>query len=46
MARVLEATYGQDPRKIVCLDIPDLYERSDPVLVYLLEEALRPYLTS
>ena len=46
MARVLEATYGQDPRKIICLDIPDLYERGDPVLVYLLEEALQPYLTS
>jgi predicted protein tyrosine phosphatase len=46
MARALETTYGQDPRKIVCLDIPDLYERGDPVLVYLLEEALEPYLTA
>jgi predicted protein tyrosine phosphatase len=46
MARELEAFYGQDPRKIVCLDIADLYERGDPVLVYLLEEALKPYLTS
>ncbi len=45
MAQVLEATYGQDPRKIVCLEIPDLYERGDPVLVYLLEETLKPYLT-
>jgi predicted protein tyrosine phosphatase len=46
MARELEAFYGQEPRKLVCLDIPDLYERGDPVLVYLLEEALKPYLTS
>jgi predicted protein tyrosine phosphatase len=45
MAQELEAFYGQDPRKIICLDIPDLYERGDPVLVYLLEEALGPYLT-
>jgi predicted protein tyrosine phosphatase len=46
MAQELEAFYDQDPRRIVCLDIPDLYERGDPVLVYLLEEALKPYLTS
>jgi predicted protein tyrosine phosphatase len=45
MMAVLATTYGQDRRKIVCLDIPDLYERGDPVLVYILEEALRPYLT-
>ncbi len=44
MARELEDTYGQDPGKIVCLDIPDMYERGDPVLVYLLKEALKPYL--
>jgi len=46
MARELETTYGQDPGKIVCLDIPDMYERGDPVLVYILKEALTPYLTT
>jgi predicted protein tyrosine phosphatase len=44
MTRELEATYGQDPGKIICLDIPDLYERGDPMLVHLLREALKPYL--
>ncbi len=46
MVRVLEESYDQDPRKIVCLDIPDLYERGDPVLVYLLGESLKPYLAA
>ena len=27
MARELETRYGQNPAKIVCLDIPDIYER-------------------
>jgi predicted protein tyrosine phosphatase len=44
MAWELETAYGQDPAKIVCLDIPDMYERGDPVLVHLLREALTPYL--
>jgi predicted protein tyrosine phosphatase len=43
MARELETRYGQDPAKIVCLDIPDMYYRDDPLLVHLLKEALAPF---
>jgi len=43
MARVLESHYGQDPAKIVCLDIPDIYYRDDPLLVHVLNEALAPF---
>jgi predicted protein tyrosine phosphatase len=43
MARELETRYGQDPAKIVCLDIPDLYFRDDPLLIHLLKEALAPF---
>jgi predicted protein tyrosine phosphatase len=43
MARELETQYGQDPAKLVCLDIPDIYMRDDPILVHLLKEALAPF---
>jgi len=43
MARELETRYGQDPAKIVCLDIPDIYERNDPALVRILMQELSPY---
>ena len=43
MARDLETRYHQDPTKIVCLDIPDIYLRNDPVLVHLLKEDLTPF---
>ena len=43
MARELETRYGQDPAKIVCLDIPDVYYRDDPLLVHLLKEVLAPF---
>ncbi len=43
MARELETEFGQDPAKIVCLDIPDVYYRDDPLLVHLLKEALAPF---
>jgi predicted protein tyrosine phosphatase len=43
MARELETRYGQDPAKIVCLDIPDIYPRDDPLLVHILREALAPF---
>ena len=36
--------YGQNPAKIVCLDIPDIYEREEPRLVGMLEEKLYEYL--
>ena len=43
MARELETGCGQDPAKIVCLDIPDIYLRDDPILIHLLKEALAPF---
>ena len=43
MALELEARYGLDPAKIVCLDIPDIYHRDDPILVHILQEALAPF---
>lgn len=43
MARELETRFDQDPAKIVCLDIPDVYYRDDPLLVHLLKEALAPF---
>jgi predicted protein tyrosine phosphatase len=43
MARELETGYGQDPAKIVCLDIPDIYLRDEPLLVHLLKETLAPF---
>ena len=43
MARELETGYGQNPAKIVCLDIPDIYMRDDPILVHILKEALAPF---
>ena len=36
--------YGQNPGKIVCLDIPDIYERDEPELVRTLEQKLYEYL--
>ena len=43
MAWELETRYGQDPAKIVCLDIPDIYERGAPALVQILNRELAPY---
>ena len=43
MARELKTRYAQDPAKIVCLDIPDIYMRDDPLLVHILKEALAPF---
>lgn len=42
----LEKIYGQDPGKIVCLDIPDLYERNDPMLVRILRTQLYEHFRS
>jgi predicted protein tyrosine phosphatase len=43
MARELETRYGQNPAKIVCLDIPDMFFRDDPLLVHILKQALAPF---
>jgi len=44
MATEMVEGYGQNPAKIVCLDILDLYKRKDPSLVAMLEEKLYEYL--
>jgi predicted protein tyrosine phosphatase len=36
--------YGQNPAKIVCMEIPDIYERDEPELVRTLEQKLYEYL--
>ncbi len=36
--------YGQNPAKVICLDILDLYERDEPELVRTLEQGLYEYL--
>ena len=36
--------HGQNSAKIICLDIPDIYERDEPELVRLLEEKLYGHL--
>jgi predicted protein tyrosine phosphatase len=32
--------YGQNPAKVICLDILDIYERNEPELVKTLEQKL------
>jgi predicted protein tyrosine phosphatase len=44
MAAILVEDYGQNPGKIICLDIPDLYKRNDPWLVAMLEDKICRYL--
>ena len=36
----LEHRYKLSPGKIICLDIPDLYERDDPVLMKIVKDEL------
>ena len=36
--------YGQNPAKVVCLDIPDIYERDELELVRTLEQKLYEHL--
>lgn len=44
MVTELVEEYGQEPGKIVCLDIPDIHERNEPQLVSTLEQKLYEYL--
>lgn len=44
MVTELVEEYGQEPGKIVCLDIPDIYGRNEPQLVSTLEQKLYEYL--
>jgi predicted protein tyrosine phosphatase len=43
MKKILEEYYGQKPKKIVVLNIPDVYSRNDPELVEILERKLHRY---
>lgn len=36
--------YGQNPAKVICLDILDIYERNEPELVRTLEQKLYEHL--
>jgi predicted protein tyrosine phosphatase len=36
--------YGQNPAKVVCLDIPDIYERDEPELGKTVEQRLYEHL--
>ena len=36
--------YGQNPAKVVCLDVLDIYKRNDPGLVAMLEEKIYRHL--
>ncbi len=44
MAAEMVEGYGQNPGKIVCLEILDLYKRNDPWLVAMLDEKIYRYL--
>lgn len=44
MATEMIEEYGQNPAKVVCLDILDVYVRNDPVLIRRLEAILYGHL--
>jgi len=44
MATEMVEEYGQNSAKVICLDIPDIYERNEPRLVSALEQKLHEYL--
>jgi predicted protein tyrosine phosphatase len=44
MKMALIQEYGQNPGKIICLDIPDVYNRADPWLVNIIEDRLYEFL--
>ena len=44
MVMTIMSEYGQNPAKIVCLDILDVYARNDPVLVQRLEAKMYEHL--
>jgi predicted protein tyrosine phosphatase len=44
MVMEMVEVYGQNPAKVICLDIPDVYDKNDPWLVGILENKLCEYL--
>lgn len=44
MATEMVEEYGQNPAKVFCMEIPDIYERDEPELVRTLEQKLYEHL--
>ncbi|MEF8811366.1 MAG: hypothetical protein V5A47_10615 [Bacteroidales bacterium] len=44
MKHEIQSIFSVDPGRIIILDIPDVYDRDDPVLVKILRENLEPYI--
>ena len=44
MVQAMVEQYGQDPAKVICLEILDVYVQNDPTLVRRLEEKIRAHL--
>jgi predicted protein tyrosine phosphatase len=44
MKEILEQEFHQPAGKIICLDIPDIYDVQDPVLEVTLRQKLIPYI--
>jgi predicted protein tyrosine phosphatase len=44
MKETLETEFNQPAEKIICLDIPDIYDVWDPALEAILREKLLPYI--
>jgi predicted protein tyrosine phosphatase len=44
MVREMIEEYGQNRDKIVCLGVPDIYERDEPELRWTLEQKLDEYM--
>ena len=42
--KVLTKSYNQPRRKIINLEIPDIYSRNNPILIKKLEKLLTPYI--
>ena len=44
MKHEIQSIFSVDPGRIIVLDIPDIYDRDDPILLKILRDALEPYL--
>lgn len=44
MGELLQFHLAQDPKKLICLDIPDIYSRFDPKLEAMINRKLKRYL--
>jgi len=46
MKAILEKEFKQNPAKVICLGIPDVYNRDDPWLISILEGKLYEFLAA